>query len=190
MSIRARSWRICGPARDGALHEERPKASLHATGWPEPYDQPVRAEHPLPDDLPSRLSDLADAWNRDPDIAAVYLFGSRARSGASSRSDVDLAVVLQAAWDPAAALRKRIALIQDACVRLGTDAVDLIVLDEAPSTLAHRALRDGRLLVDSNPRRRVQVVEDVFRRYLDEAPIRAELDRALAARAREGRLAR
>jgi hypothetical protein len=102
---------------------------------------------------------------------------------------VDLAVVVSARLDAAARLRLRLTLLDEAALRLGTDAVDLVILEDAPPVLAHRVLR-GRLLVESDPRRRVEVVESCLRRYLDEARLREELDRGLSARVSEGRFAR
>ena len=50
----------------------------------------------LPADLDVRLAHLIQAWSADPDIAAAYLYGSRAREDARPWSDVDIAIVLQA----------------------------------------------------------------------------------------------
>ena len=36
------------------------------------------AERPLPEDLADRIDALSLAWSGDPDLAAIYLFGSRA----------------------------------------------------------------------------------------------------------------
>lgn len=148
------------------------------------------AERPLPEDLDSRIRALAEAWAEDPDIAASYLFGSRAGSHPGPRSDVDLAVVLREGLDDAARWRKRLDLTADACRRLGTDAVDLVMLEDAPTVLGHRVLARGVLLSDREPRRRVQVAEGILRRYLDEAYLRRVLDAGLAERLREGRFAR
>lgn len=148
------------------------------------------AERPLPRDLDSRIRALAAAWAENPDIAAIYLFGSRARSRPGPRSDVDLAIVLREGLDAATRWRKRLDLMADACRRLGTDAVDLVVLEDAPAVIGHRVLADGVLLVDREPRRRVQVAEWILRRYLDEAYLRRVLDAGLVQRVREGRFAR
>jgi hypothetical protein len=51
----------------------------------------VLADRPLPADLEQRIAALAGAWRDDHDLAALYLFGSRARGKAHPRSDVDLA---------------------------------------------------------------------------------------------------
>lgn len=141
-------------------------------------------------DFDDRLQRLAQRFAADAAVAAAYLYGSRARGDARPGSDVDLAVVLDAKLSPAERWRRRLALLEAAAAELGSDAVDLVILEEAPAPLAHRVIRDGRLLVDTDPRRRVAVVEDVFRRYLDEAPLRRALDEALRARIAEGRFAR
>jgi predicted nucleotidyltransferase len=148
------------------------------------------AEGPLPADLEQRIVALAGAWEADPDLAAVYLFGSRAAGAAGPRSDVDLAVVLRGDLDASARWRKRLDLIGDACARLGTDAVDVVVLEDAPALLGHRVLARGRLLCERDPRRRVHVTEGIMRQYLDEAHLRAVLDAGLARRVREGRFGR
>ena len=133
------------------------------------------AERPLPADLDQRIEGLARAWEADPDLAAVYLFGSRAQGGAAPRSDVDLAVIVRHDMEASARWRKRLDLIGDACVRLGTDAVDVVVLEDTPALLGHRVLARDRLLCQRDPRRRVQVAERVMRQYLDEAHLRAVL---------------
>jgi predicted nucleotidyltransferase len=143
-----------------------------------------------PPDLDARIEALAAAWAERPQLAAAYLFGSRARGTAQGRSDVDLAVVLAAGQGAQDRFRARLMLEQEAVRRLGTDAVDVLVLEDAPAVVAQRALRDGRLLFDRLPRRRVEVVEAALRRFLDQAPVRAALDRGLAGRVREGRFAR
>ena len=148
------------------------------------------AERPLPVDLADRIDALVRAWSGDPDLAAIYIFGSRAGATAGPRSDVDLAVALREGLDADARWRKRLALLADAYRRLGTDAVDLVVLEDAPAPLGHRVLKRGRLLSDMEPRRRAAVAERILRQYLDEAYLRRVLDAGLAARLREKRFAR
>jgi uncharacterized protein len=154
------------------------------------YNLHMRAERPLPEDLADRIDALCQTWSSDPDLAAIYLFGSRAGGRGGRRSDVDLAVVLREELDADARWRKRLALLSDACQRLGTDAVDLIILEDAPAPLGHRVLKGGRLLRDALPKRRAQVAEHILKRYLDEAYLRQVLDAGLAARLREKRFGR
>ncbi|HET6583689.1 MAG TPA: nucleotidyltransferase domain-containing protein [Nannocystaceae bacterium] len=137
----------------------------------------------------ARLRELTAAWAADPDIAAIWVFGSRASGRPRPWSDIDLAVALASGLDAKRRSQKHGELLADACARLGTDAVDLVVLEDAPSVLAHRVIAGGRRLAVRDSTRTVHVVEDVFRRYIDEAPLRAVLDAGLAARLREGRYA-
>jgi len=99
-------------------------------------------------------------------------------------------VVLRSGLSASERWHKRLGLLEAAASVLVTDAVDLAILEEAPSPLAHRAIRDGRLIVDNDPHRRVEVVESVLRRYLDEAWLRRVLDEGLRARLAEGGFAR
>ena len=99
-------------------------------------------------------------------------------------------MVLREELDAAARWRKRLTLLSDACQRLGTDAVDLVVLEDAPAPLGHRVLKWGRLLREPLPHRRADVAERILRCYLDEAYLRRVLDTGLAARLREKRFAR
>jgi predicted nucleotidyltransferase len=140
--------------------------------------------------LAGRIDALARAWRADPEIAAVWLFGSRAAGRPRAWSDVDLAVLLAGGLDRRQRATKQAALAIDAGAQLLTDAIDLIVLEDAPTVLGHRIVSRGRLLAVRDESRTVSAVEDVLRRYLDEAPLRATLDAGLADRIREGRYAR
>jgi predicted nucleotidyltransferase len=82
--------------------------------------------------------------------ARVVLFGSRARGDAQENSDLDF-LVIEAQVD--SKLREMVRL-RDALPPLGVP-VDVVVVSEdeasrrerVPSTLVHRALREGRVLV-------------------------------------------
>jgi len=145
------------------------------------------SERPVPPDLTQRLEALVAAWEEYEQVAAVWLFGSRARGSAGSRSDVDLAVALRAGMTPDERWRARLELTGDASRRLGTDAVDVIVMEDAPTVLGHRVLRDGKLLCERDPHRRVAVAEEIVRNYLDDEYLRRVLDAELSRRLREGR---
>jgi predicted nucleotidyltransferase len=141
-------------------------------------------------ELEQKLGNLAARWSGDKEVAAAFLFGSQARGNARPRSAFDLAVILAPDLSASQRWRKRLALLDQAAMALGTDAVDLIVLEEAPAPLAHRVIRDGRLVLDRDPHRRVFVVEAALRQYFDEAHLRAVLDEDLKSRLQEGRFAR
>lgn len=79
---------------------------------------------------------------RVPEVLFALLFGSRVHSRARPDSDWDVAVYLDDALDARQRFRLRLRLIGD-LENLGS--TDLVVLNEAPPLLGHRALQ-GKLL--------------------------------------------
>lgn len=154
------------------------------------YNLLMLADRPVPDDWVDRLGKLAERWSRDGSIAALYLFGSRARGNPSARSDVDLALAMRDGLTAAERWRERLRLLGEAQRELATEAIDLVVLEESPALLGHRVLAGGRLLLERDAVRRTALVEKILRHYIDEAPIRALFDRAVHQRICEGRFAR
>lgn len=105
---------------------------------------------------PERIAeDVRRFFADDPgDAVAVYLFGSVARGTAHAGSDIDIAVLL--AEDPPRTLEGlKLDVQSDLELRLGVP-VQLIVLNRAPADLVHRVLRDGRLLLDRDPSKRIR----------------------------------
>ena len=132
------------------------------------------------------LDRLAARLDEHPEIVFAYLFGSRGRGDARPDSDWDVAVYL----DPALSdheqfkLRCRLAAELD---DLGE--VDVVVLNDAPPLLAHRALMGRRILVrDPVPLVRFQV--RTIARSEDERHWRELHWRALRHRIEEGRFGR
>lgn len=109
-------------------------------------------------------------FDAEPATVAVYLFGSTARGDAGPASDVDVAVLFYA--PPAATLMgSGLSLAGRLEQMLGT-RVDLIVLNNASADLVHRVLRDGDLLVDRDPGRRIRFEVAKRNEYFDLQPIR------------------
>jgi predicted nucleotidyltransferase len=102
-------------------------------------------------------------------ITAAYLFGSVARGEARAGSDVDVAV-LTAAGPPPGLDGLYLALADALEQHLGR-RVQVVVLDRAPLDLVHRVLRDGRLLLDRDPSRRIAFEVRARREYFDLQPI-------------------
>lgn len=105
------------------------------------------------------------------DLAAAYLFGSRARGGARARSDTDVAVLFAAGFDPVERLERRLEMAAE-LERTTGGQVDLVDLEEAGPVLVHQILKHGRLLVERDPARRVRFEVAARRRYLDEKLLR------------------
>jgi predicted nucleotidyltransferase len=105
---------------------------------------------------------------RREDLVAVYLFGSTARGTATSRSDVDVAVLF-AGPSPATVAGLRLDLEADLERRLGRP-VQLVVLNHAPCDLVHRVLRDGILVLDRDPSARIRFEVRARNEYFDLKP--------------------
>jgi predicted nucleotidyltransferase len=135
------------------------------------------------------LERLRAALERE-EVAAAYLYGSAASGRSGPLSDVDVAVWSRPGLDAEARFRLGLALTGAAAAALGTDAVQVVVLDDAPPLLRHRAWKGGRLLVDSDPVTRVRGEARALIEYLDTAPLRAQLARGLRRRLSEDRFGR
>ncbi|MFO0981321.1 MAG: nucleotidyltransferase domain-containing protein [Planctomycetota bacterium] len=111
---------------------------------------------------------LARLVPEQPGLAAVYLFGSVARGTPGLDSDVDVGVLLEC--NPPRTLEGLgIDLADDLSRKLG-QRVDLVVLNRAPVDLIKRVLRDGILLVDANPSRRIAFEVRARNEYWDLQP--------------------
>jgi len=88
----------------------------------------------------TRLEGLLAKAREDPDVLAVFLFGSAARGEEGPRSDVDVCLVLtDAAADNLAASRKRLDY-------MAASDLDVRVFQRVPLYIRHRILKEGRLL--------------------------------------------
>jgi predicted nucleotidyltransferase len=101
-------------------------------------------------------------------IAAAWLFGSVARGTARSGSDVDLGVLFQE--DPPQTLEGYRFDLEAELERLLRVPVQLVVLNRAPVDLTKRVLRDGKLLVNQDPSRRIRFEVRTRNEYWDLEP--------------------
>ena len=136
------------------------------------------------DDLRAKL---LVALERHPGVLVAYLFGSTARGTARPLSDVDVAVLLADGVDP---LHERLTLMAEIASAIGSDEVDVVVLNDAPVALAYRVLRDGILLRSTDDLARIRHRVTVVDRYLDMEPFRRVQAEGLRHRLDEGRFGR
>jgi predicted nucleotidyltransferase len=122
--------------------------------------------------------DVADALVRalegraNRGIAAVYLFGSHAEGRAHRESDVDVGVLFDRATHPTPRARfdARLEFAVVLARALGTDRVDIVVLNDAPPTLGRRIVTTGRRVYCSDAAATHTFVRDVQLRAADLAP--------------------
>lgn len=130
---------------------------------------------------------VATALERFEAVQEAYLFGSSARGEATAHSDVDVAVHLRDAdlgsFDVADVTAELIAA-------LGTNAVDLVVLNRATPLLYHRVLRDGIRLFARDLCATTTREGRALSRFCDYVPQLAKIDRVLAGRIARGEFGR
>jgi predicted nucleotidyltransferase len=110
-------------------------------------------------------------------VIAVYLFGSHAEGRAHRESDLDVGVLLR--WDtyPSARERfeRRLRLPGELAVQRKT--VDVIILNDAPPTLAARIVTEGQRLFCADSAAEHAFRRDVQLRAADLAPFLRRLSR-------------
>ena len=111
---------------------------------------------------------LEKALAEEEAVAAGYLFGSYARAESQATSDIDLGVLFKepppkVLVGPLSALHGRL----EAALRR---EIDLVAMNEAPVDLVHRILRDGVLVNESDPSKRVAFEVKARGEYFDLKP--------------------
>jgi len=103
-------------------------------------------------------------------VEFAYLFGSRARGRARASSDVDLAAFLSPRLTPRRRERERLLLLGELCSALRRDAVDLVILNDAPPLLAFRVTATGRTIYSRDELCRIRFEARAMAMYYDRLP--------------------
>lgn len=119
-----------------------------------------------------------------PDVVAVYLFGSLAEGRATSRSDVDIAILLRDDAEAAVGGARHLQLIGD-LERFADREVDVVMLNRASPILQQQILQHGRLLYEGDQRARVEFEVRAGKIYADLKPMYDYFARALLQEIRE-----
>lgn len=130
---------------------------------------------------------LAQALEPRAEILEAYLFGSRARGDAHRQSDVDVAVYIDEARAESGPFGYQADLTTHLMDALGTNAVDVVVLNRAPPLLYHRVLRDGVRLLSRDLRATTTRAGRALSRYCDFLPQMDKMDAARRLAAGEER---
>ena len=101
-------------------------------------------------------------------IVAAYLYGSRARGEERPDSDVDLGVLF--GETPAPKLDNAASRLESRLEAALGLSVQVTALNTAPPDLVHRVLRDGVILHDADPSKRIRFEVAARNRYFDLLP--------------------
>jgi predicted nucleotidyltransferase len=111
--------------------------------------------------LPVVLNDFAA-------ISLVYLFGSQVNGRIGAMSDYDLAILTGPAEDDATIrIRFQHAIVQ----AIGTNKVDVVLLNHAPIDLAYHIISEGKLLYKRDILTQVEFEAQVLSQYGDYLPV-------------------
>ncbi len=121
-------------------------------------------DKPLPQNIAERLQTLDQALSGCRGVVFAYLFGGTATGEIRPLSDVDLAVYLDATVAP---LEARLAVIAAASRHLGTEEVDVVVLNSAPTALVGRILMTRKVILDRDPFARHRFESRALREFFD-----------------------
>lgn len=123
-----------------------------------------------PDDLQKAVEILDLKFGID----TLWLFGSEAQGTARSDSDVDLAALFKRRPTPIELFEAQAEL-----AAVFQRDVDLVDLDQVSPILGRQVLRNGRLVIDRNPKRRYTFFSRTISMYEDVKIQRREIERKL-----------
>jgi hypothetical protein len=123
-------------------------------------------------------------------VLEAYLFGSWARGEAQPHSDIDVAVYVDADARSESALGLDAEIAAELMQALGSNHVDVVLLNEAPPLLYHGVLRDG-IRILARDLRATSVREGrALSRYCDYVPQLAKIRAAHEVRRARGEYGR
>ena len=97
-------------------------------------------------------------------VTKIVLYGSHATGKFHQDSDIDVAIYLKEGVD---LNKEKMNILQDLIDLLGTEEIDLVLLNTAPLTLKARIVENKKILVDKEPFLRHSFESLVLREYFD-----------------------
>jgi len=129
--------------------------------------------------LAERITDVLLARR---EILEAYLFGSHARGTGQAHSDIDVAAFVDEGEIEPSLFGYRAELTTALMAGLGTNSVDVVILNDAPPLLYHRVLRDGSRLFSRDLRATTVREGRALSRHCDFVPQLAKIDTGLRGR--------
>jgi predicted nucleotidyltransferase len=140
--------------------------------------------------LASLLGPLASALEGRLEVLEAYVFGSHARDATTPLSDVDVAVYVEPALAPASPYGYAADLSASLGSATGHRDIDVVVLNNAPPLLYHRAITGGVRILSRDLRGTTTREGRALSRYCDYLPQLRRIDAALQARLSAGTFGR
>jgi predicted nucleotidyltransferase len=116
----------------------------------------------LPKNINQKINQLESLFSKEPNIIFAYLFGGLLKKRPGILCDVDIAVYIKDVKK-----LNYLELFSRTTKLLGTEELDLIILNTSPLSLKGRIVQNRRILIDKNPFMRHRYESAVLRKYLD-----------------------
>jgi predicted nucleotidyltransferase len=116
----------------------------------------------IPENIHQKMSLLSDFFLGDSNVIFAYLFGGMVKSRLNPLSDVDIAIYVKD-------MKKLdyLGMFGKIADILRTDEIDLVILNNAPLSLAGRILQGRKVLVDKKPFVRHLFESRILREFFD-----------------------
>ncbi len=136
--------------------------------------------YPLPANITERIPGATAYLKSVHYIVFAYLFGGFGRGRVGPLSDLDIAVYFTDNQD---VFDRRMALLDGLITRLGTEEIDLVILNNLENVpLVGRIIQSRTVIVDKDPFLRHRYESLALRQYFDFKPFELRLLRRKAAR--------
>lgn len=115
------------------------------------------------------LNDSVNILSRNS-IVFAYLYGSLSKGNFGRLSDIDIAVYVDKSLNKYERFNLRIKLMKELGKKLKTDAIDILILNDAYPLIKHRVLKEGRLIFCKEKDRLIDFEVKTIMEYLDFLP--------------------
>ena len=123
--------------------------------------------------------DLEILFGEENRVLVAYLFGSHAKGNQTTKSDIDIAVLLSEV--PQKILEYYLHLVNELSQVLGNE-IDLIILNTAPPLLKHQTIKHGKLVYCRDEKSRIEFEARTQDEYLDFSRALARYDECFLKR--------
>lgn len=120
--------------------------------------------HRIPEDILDRIPEVKAYLEAHPRVLFAYLFGGLAKGKLSPLSDVDIAVYLSEGVNIP---QEKLEILGKLMDILGTDEIDLVILNTASLPLRARIIEKKRVITDKDPFLRHKFESLTLREYFD-----------------------
>lgn len=100
-------------------------------------------------------------------VRLAYVFGSYAKNDVGKLSDIDIAVLLEQGIKKNRISKLKLKLIHDISIAIKTNKIDLIIMNNAPLSINHEVIKEGRLIVCKDNSEKNNFETYIMSRYLD-----------------------